>query len=492
MKRIREKTLPLALTAAIAAITTGCASTKHLKDAETCFYAGQYADAATIAESRFPAGEDAAERGRQKYILDNLYDGSASLMDDKTAPAADAFQYAAEGIAEQDDSTFGSGYPTRTYDVSMAANYKALALWADGDIDGARVAFRLTADAQERADDRNAKAIRKAEDEAEKRKAEQEEKAESDAAAKGGSTGGILSSFMESVSSGEAQKQINDYKAEYSGAEWSVYDNFQVPSTWFLDGLFALANAEEANDLEHASFAARKALEMVQSKPAKAIYNLAEARADGKLPESELDKVFAVVFENGLGPEIQERRFDIPMPYNGSVYMLSFALPKLVRRNAAYSGLTVRDGAVSLGGTELIGDLDKVAVREFKSRLPGIVASQVFEAVVKLAVQVAVVEAVKQKHGGNAAFLVSLATSAASSAITGTDTRHWNLLPKEIQACVLKKPETPDRTVELWIPGAVAPLAKVSLPEKGISVIYVKVPGPGLPPLVRILAQPNP
>ena len=33
----------------------------------------------------------------------------------------------------------------------------------------------------------------------------------------------------------------------------------QVPSTWFLDSVFALANAEDASDLEHASFAARKA-----------------------------------------------------------------------------------------------------------------------------------------------------------------------------------------------------------------------------------------
>lgn len=480
----RIKTLPTFFAAAMF-FACGCASTRHLQEAEAHYYAGEYAAAAEVAASKLP--ESAEERGRQKFILENLYAGSATLAAGENDAAAEAFGCAAEGIAEQDDSTFGSGYPTRTYDVAMAAGYKAMALWSDGDIDATRIAFRLTADAQERADDRNARAIRKAEDEAEKRKEDEEKKAASEDADHGESKSGILSSFLEAVSTGEAQKQIEDYKAEYS--TWSVYDNFQVPSTWFLDGLFALANAEEANDIEHASFVARKAIGMVPSNAAKALYNLAEARADGKIPAETLNRVFAVVFENGLGPEIQEQRFDIPLPYNGSVYMLSFALPKLIRRKEAFPKLIVRDGAIQIGTTEQIGEIDRVAVREFKSRLPGIVASQVFEAVVKLAVQVAIVEGAKQKGGAQAAFLMSLATSSASSAITGTDTRHWNLLPKEYQACLLKKPT--GRKVELWVPGAVQPLARIELPERGLSVVYIKAIAPGLPAVVKLLGAPS-
>ena len=473
--------------AALAALAAGCASTAHLKDAETHYYAGEYKAAAESARQKLEDVEP-EERGSQTFILDNLYAGAASFMAGDTAHAAGDFERAADGIAEQDHSTFGSGYPTRTYDVSMAANYKALALWAEGDTDAARVAFRLTADAQERADERNAKAIRKAEDEAERRKADEKAKAESEAAASGGSSGGVIRSLMNMATSGDAGRQIEAYKAEYS--TWGVYKNFQVPSTWFLDSVFALANAEMASDLEHASFAARKALGMTESMPAKSLYKLAEARADGKIPASKLDDVFVVVFENGLGPSIEERRFDLPLPYNGKVYMLSFALPKLVRRGAAYSKLTIRDGAVAIGDTSPVADLDKVVVREFQARLPGIVASQVFEAVVKLAVQIVVVEAAKEhdrRNGTNTAFFASLAMSAASAAVTGTDTRHWNLLPKELQAIVWKKPKNKDREIEIWVPGGVQPLAKVALPEKGLSVVYVKVPAPGLPPLVRVL-----
>ncbi len=472
-------------TAVAAALVAGCASTRHLKEAESHYFSGQYADAAISASQKLP--EEREERSRTDYILDNLYAGSALLMDGDFSSAADSFKHAADGIAEQDDSTFGGGYPTRTYDVSMAANYRALALWADGNADSTRVAFRQTATAQDRANERNARAIRKAEDDAEKRKTDETNRVKRQASENGEPIGVVLSSFMNAATSGAIQKQIESYEAEY--ATWHIYSDFQVPSTWFLDGLFALANAEEPNDLEHASFSARKALRIVPSDPAKAIYSLAELRADGKIAASELDNYFAVVFENGLGPRIDERRFDIPMSFNGCVYMLSFALPKLVTQGLAYQNLIVRDGAVQIGNTVSVGQIDPVVTREFKSRLPVIAASQLFEAVLKLAVQVAVIEKAKEKGGDQAAFFVSLATAATSSAITGTDTRHWNLLPKEVQACVLQKPKTADRMVELWVPGAVTPLAKVSLPEKGLSVIYVKVPAPGLPPLVRLLGQ---
>ena len=131
-----------------------------------------------------------------------------------------------------------------------------------------------------------------------------------------------------------------------------------------------------------------------------------------------------------------------------------------------------------------------MAVREFKGRLPGIIASQVLEAAVKLAVQIVVVREAEKKGGEQAKFFASLAMSAASSAVTGTDTRHWNLLPKEVQMAVLKKPASGNHTVSLWVPGGIGPIGSVDLPEKGIAVVYVKIPGPGLPPLVRLLGNP--
>lgn len=571
MKQL-HRTVPL-FTAAFA-LASGCASTKHLDRAEKHFCVGLYEDARESAYAKIDKEEEPSKLEKPRYILDNLYAGSTSLMCGDSEAAAEDFRCAGEAITAQEESTFGSGYPTRAYDATMAANYRALALWNKGDIDGARIAFRLTADAQDKAEERNARAIREMEDDLEKRKnGEEGDDSESFAdydipqleqrkeelaqrkaeleqrhadlmlQAKQNSRterpeGGILSDMRtalddlhadqevdaelrqckkdlekcervlqrrkressmdsgaeepesESASSGLAgNSAVSSFQSSFD--DWEVYGDFQIPSSWFLDATFALANAEDANDIEHSSFAARKAQSMAPSKPAETIFKIAEGVADGKLPRKNLDKVAVVVFENGLGPRIDERRFDIPLPMEGKIYTISFALPNLVKRDAAYPKLVVRNGAASLGETTPISDFDRVVVKEFKGRLPGIIASQIFEATVKLAIQIGVSKLVEEKWGSAWGWIASLVTSGVSVAVTGTDTRHWNLLPKEVQAVVIRKPETPKRTISLWIPGATEPLASVDLPEKGLSVVYVKVPAPGLPPLVTVLGTPG-
>lgn len=486
MKRIRRTR---SLLVALAALSAGCASTKHLSEAETLYCAGQYADARQSARSVLEEEEDPAERASQSYILDNLYAGATALMCGDAEGAAEDFRNASDGVAAQEESTFGSGYPTRAYDATMAANYRALALWMQGDVDAARVAFRLVADAQDKAEERFARAIRKEQDALEKRKAEAEQEVADKAASEGGNAEDAEQEGDNASSAISSNPELAAFQASFD--DWEVYGDFQIPSAWFLDALFALANAEDASDLEHASFAARKAISMEPSPSAKTIFDLAERRADGKLSARGLDGLFVVVFENGLGPAIEEKRFDFPFPFDGAIYNVSFALPNLVKRPLAYPKLVVRDGAVSLGETSLVADFDRVAVREFKGRLPGIVASQILEATTKIAIQIVVVRLAEKKGGAGAKFLASLAMSALSSAVTGTDTRHWNLLPKEVQARLAKKPKTPNRTIGLWVPGGVAPIATVDLPERGLSVVYVKIPAPGLPPFIRVLGAPQ-
>ena len=469
-----ENAIPLAAVAL--ALASGCASTKHLTASESLYYTGQYKEAQQAVRSVLDEEQDPAALESPEHILDNLYAGSTALMCGEAETAAEDFRRAGEGVAAQDAAILLSGYPTRAYDATMAANYRALALWMQGDADATRVAFRLVADAQDKAEERNARAIRRDQDALEKRKNAEEEKDGSANSAK--DSGGISETLL-------GNEKLAAFQSDFE--TWGVYASYQIPSAWFLDSLFALANAEEANDLEHSSFAARKTLAMAPSKPATVVYKLAEAVADGKIPRQNLDRIVVVIFENGLGPRIDEQRFDLPVPFDGAVYNVSLALPKLVKRDAAYPKIIVRDGPVALGETEPISDFDRVAVREFKGRLPGIVASQVFEAALKLVGQVAAAKIAEKKGGAGAKFLASLAASAVSSAITGTDTRHWNYLPKELQAVVLQKPATPKRTISLWTPGGTEPLASVDLSEKGLSVVYIKVPAPGLSPLVSLL-----
>ena len=481
---MKSLTLAVPIGATALALASGCASTKHLTASEPLYYAGQYQQAEETVRAVLDEEEDPASLEKPGYILDNLYAGSAAFMGGETETAAEDFRRAGEGIAAQEAATIPIGYPTRAYDATMAAQYRALALWMQGDADATRVAFRLVADAQDKAEERNARAIRREQDAAEKQRAE----AESEVAAKAGPSSSGSGELGQVSSAVLSDPQLQAFQGDFD--TWGVYGNYQVPSSWLLDAVFALANAEDASDLEHSSFSARKSLAMAPTKAASLILKIAEARADGKLAREQLDKLLVVIFENGLGPTIEERRFDIPFPFDGAIYNVSFALPNLVRRNPAYSKLIVRDGAVALGETESIADIDRVAVREFKGRLPGIIASQVLEAAVKLAVQIVVVKAAEKQGGSQAKFFASLAMSAVSSAVTGTDTRHWNLLPKEVQMAVLKKPSSGNHTVSLWVPGGIGPIGSVDLPEKGIAVVYVKIPGAGLPPLVRLLGNP--
>ena len=474
--------IPLVATAL--ALASGCASTKNLKESEPLYYAGQYQQAERTVRAALDERKDPASLEKSAYILENLYAGSAAFMRGASEIAAEDFRRAGEGIAAQDAATISTGYPTRAYDATMAANYRALALWMQGNTDATRVAFRLVADAQDKAEERNARAIQREKDAAE----EQRAKAENEVSAKAGSGSSGRSELNQIANAVLSDPQLQAFQGDFD--TWGVYGNYQIPSSWLLDAVFALANAEDASDLEHSSFAARKALAMAPTRSASVILKIVEAVADGKLPRGQLDRLLVIVFENGLGPTIEERRFDIPFPFGGAIYNVSFALPNLVKRNPAYSKLIVRDGAVALGETEPIADIDRVAVREFKGRLSGIIASQVLEAAAKLAAQIVVVKAAEAVGGSLTKFFTSLAMSAAPSAVTGTDIRHWNLLPKEVQMAVLKKPASKNRTVSLWVPGGIGPIGSIDLQEKGIAVVYVKIPAPGLPPLVRLLGNP--
>lgn len=461
----------------LAAFLSGCGTMAQVRDAEARYCAGRYGEAESVMRDTLAGPAEAGELGKPSHILENLYAGSAALMAGDTAGAREDFANASDGIDRQEHSSWSflsSSYQATGYDAVMSENYQALARWMDGSGDQVRVAFRRVADAQEKTVEKNARAIRKARDEAEKRRREGASDSES---------GGLFKSISHTLNSGANKKALDGFQGDFDA--WGAYDSYQNPAAWFLDAVFSLANAEDASDLEHASFAARKAYAMAPSAPAKSVFELAEARADGKIPASALSGVTIVVFENGLCPAKEEKRFDYFFPYNHKVYHVGMALPNLVKRPAAYPKLILRDGETPLGETIPIADFDRVAVTEFKAKLPGIIAYQVTEAAIRLAAQIAATEYARKKNNDDMAALVSIVGSALSAIMVGTDTRNWNLLPKEYQAVAIQKPLS--GWLSVCVPGGTAPIALVELPKDGMSVVYVKVPAPGLPPLVKIL-----
>ena len=92
-------------------------------------------------------------------------------------------------------------------------------------------------------------------------------------------------------------------------------------------------------------------------------------------------------------------------------------------------------------------------------------------------------EVASQNYGHEAAFLVGLVGSGISYATTNADVRGWNLLPKEYQAAVVRRPSS--GRLSLTAPGVASPFVQVELPP-GPSLVYVKIPVAGLPALVTV------
>lgn len=452
-------------------LATGCASTRHLTDAEGFYRTGQYTLAAQTVRDVLP--DDDVKRDRPSHLLDNLYLGSSEFMAGKPDEAGKAFAHAIRAMDEQDARLlgFGGAYQGKTYDDIMANTYRALSLWMDGDPDRARVAFRLTAEAQEHAAERNARQIRKLRDEEQRQLRNASDR------------GSVSSTVRSAMRNGANAQALALFQRDV--AEWGCYDSFENPASHFLDAVFTLANREGPSDLEHGSFASRKALAMTPSLPAKSIFDLTEALADGRMAESELDDVLVVIFENGLGPTLVEKRFDLIIPFEDEYYYVGMALPQLIKRTGAYPGLVLHDGDRVLGSTSEICDFNRIVTTSYRQALPGIISAEVLRCSMKVVMQAAANHAIREEYGDGSALFASLAGSLVAQSMTNADTRLWKMLPYDFQAAVTRKPAS--GVLSISPAGGVAPVAQVTIPRKGLSVVYVKIPAAGLPPLCRLL-----
>ena len=110
---------------------------------------------------------------------------------------------------------------------------------------------------------------------------------------------------------------------------------------------------------------------------------------------------------------------------------------------------------------------------EFKKKLPIIVT----KAVTKLTLQT-VAQAVAQNEFGD---LGGIAMSAYSVMTAGADTRSWYSLPKNVQLAKIAKKGT---KLTLNIGGQDY---KVEVPQKGKSIVYVRVPAAEATPVISVL-----
>lgn len=453
----------------VAVMATGCSSFKHKQQMNSFndAYTTGDLDRALLAVS-FKTAEGTAVDS-EAHLLDLLHQGELHRMAGRYQEAADTYDLAEEGMKYLDTESLveqsAEGFMAvmvndseRDYEALMSEailvnTYKALSFLAVANNEYARIEFK-------RADDRTRRAVEFFGKEiAEQRKALEEE------AQNQQSSAALVS---DSLRSNQLQAVVEQ---NYGAAEqWSVLSEFMVPASTYMNGLYFLANASSSSDFEQAAsslkrVAAMKNDSLVLQKDAE----LATALASGEQSVTELAPQIWVVYENGLGPVLEETRFDVPLLLlHGNQQAPAYfgiALPQYSDRTFIPGGLSVSSSTGEKVETERISDMGSVIRTEMKARFPGVLARAVSSAIIKAIIQ--------NEASENFGVWGQLGAAALTIATTQADLRGWQALPNHWQAARIDRPENGQLVLSDAAGNALGTLA---IPQQPFTLVYVKWP----------------
>jgi hypothetical protein len=465
VKLLNHSVLALAVTSLI----SGCSSFQHrnqMSSFNQAYSSGDYQVALEAVNFESAEGEAVDSEG---HLLELLHQGELYRLTGRYNEAAEAFDLAEEGMKYLDTEgaveTAAEGFMAimvndseRDYEALMSEavlvnTYKGLAFLAAGNNEYARVEFH-------RANDRTRRAVEYFQKEIAEQQAALEEEAKDEE-----SSASMVSNSLDNEALHAA---IADNYGEPSS--WSVFPEFIVPASTYLHGLYFLANATSSGDFENAATSLKRVSEMnADSMVLKADAELADGLASGSQSLAELGPQVWVVYENGLGPVLEESRFDIPLLlFHGNQQAPAYfgiALPKYAERSAVPGSLGIAVDSSEVVKTEQIADMGTVIRTEMKERFPGVLARAVASAVIK---------AVMQNEASEQFGLVGqLGAAALTMATTQADLRGWQAMPDHWQAARLNRPESGSLTL-LDHQGGV--LGTVDIPERPFTLVYVKRP----------------
>lgn len=447
-------------------LTSGCASMtqrKELSSFNNLYSSGKYIEAANIELK-----EKKEEKSDPSNLLETIqaaaalryaqqYSQSSSLFDE----CEDIIKYHNEqlmisnacsntGAVLVNDAVLD--YQGTEYDGVMVNTYKALNFWQVGKKDLARIEFNRALDRQRRAKERFAAEIAKQKEEIDKRQAEENSKAKNKKAPQ--------MNIHKNVNNPEIGKII---KAKYSNLyKFKAYPDFINPFTTYMAGLFFMSEG----DYSKAATLLKETYGMVEENPIVAAdFASVEKILDGQKTNNHFTWI---IFENGLGPEKEEFRLDLPiLLFTNKVKYTGIALPKLKFRDQAYSHLVIKNKGHNVGQTNTLASMDRVVQTEFKKKYPATVTKAVVSTLIKTYGQYRA-----QKEYGD---LGGFAAAFYQIATTSADIRIWTALPKEFQVAKITTPK--DGIVSLETP--VGDKINVPVPKDNDSLIYVKIPAKG-------------
>ena len=254
------------------------------------------------------------------------------------------------------------------------------------------------------------------------------------------------------------------------------YANYVNPFTVYLDGLFFMANAADASDLERA----HKSLERVVGFDPDNNYVKDDlATVDALIQGKPLAPTTYVIFETGCAPVRDQIRIDIPIIVTKVSYV-GAAFPTLKPQDNYFPSLTVTANGTN-ATTALVADMDSVIGLDFKNELPIIITKTIASTVTKAVIAYAGSEAAKQGGGDLGQLIFNVGNVLYNVTVNIADERTWTTLPKQFQACHIPTP--PDRKIVLETPNGIQKIP-VTIEDGTINIIYVKSINPGTPLLV--------
>ncbi|MGO1749147.1 MAG: COG3014 family protein [Marinobacter sp.] len=459
----------LMLAFAVVAFASGCSSVQHrnqLASFNAAYAAGDYDSALQTVSFDVDEGKSVDS---EAHLLELLHQGEMYRLTGRYDESTKAYDLAEEGMKYLDTEGFlkkaSEGFMSvmvndsqRDYEALMSEavlvnTYKGLAFLAAGNSDYARIEFN-------RANERTRRAV----DYFQKEISEQQAALKKEAQTKGGNASIVRNSLRNE----DFQTAVSNHYGEASN--WSVYPDFIVPSSTYLHGLYFLANATGGSDYERAATSLKRVAQMKpESTVLKADADLATSLASGKQSLATLPPQVWVVYENGLGPALQESRFEVPLLLarqgRPSFVYFGIALPKYTERAAVPGDIGMVNDVGEVIHTEKISDMGTVIRTEMKERFAGVLTRAVSSAVIKAVLQ----REVAEQFGA----IGQLGALVFTAATTHADLRGWQAMPNHWQAARMDRPENGIVTL-LDNRGEI--LGDVDIPQQPFTLVYVKRP----------------
>ena len=234
-----------------------------------------------------------------------------------------------------------------------------------------------------------------------------------------GASGSTTDDKQNAQNASTASDQITAKLAPVADMVRASYENALA---WYLMGLFY----SKENDASNAAIAYREAGRI----------NPAILPFTNPVPGAGQDVI--VVYEEDL-VDIQEP-LKIPLPFGGTIWSVDFPVYGAPPHTPAQIAVEV-GGAVTATCVPVV-NVQALAYRNLKDRIPGVATRNVTRAAVKIAAQ----QVVNHINTGNSYANLALragvfAFNAFSTVITEADTRGWQTVPEHVHLARLRLPE---------------------------------------------------